>query len=510
MREVFRLQTGAPPPVGRFLLSSAFCMLAFSVWGFVTAFGLFRLQPWSRVSMVIFGALLIVCYPVAAANTNARTALLLSPLPFLGIAWAFFFNTATVKLQFVPVDRPQDGAPRPVRHISVAMAIVLLATVVNLILTLRDSRKADTADPIGAKLIGRPAPDFRLQSLDGNVVQLSALRGKPVLLDFWATWCAPCREEMPKLEKLSREFKAKNVSILGVNVSEPRETVRSYISRNGYTYPVLLTRENDPLFAEYSIHGYPTMVTIDRNGFIESYHLGTSRDSEERLRTSINHMLAGSYVSPKLAADANVAAKPAPLNTALPAARTAEEFARRGWWRLRKRNHADALSDADAALALKPNWDPALHLRANAELDLQDFDSAIHDYSALLKQHPDWVVLRNQRGLAYLRSGRYALAIADYTLAIGRDPYVAAFYKNRATAYVALKRSKKARMDLDRAIELAPDFEAAYETRARLFDQTNDFQSELADLNTLLSLNASDEWAKQQRKTIEQRLFPPR
>ena len=65
-------------------------------------------------------------------------------------------------------------------------------------------------------------------------------------------------------------------------------------------------------------------------------------------------------------------------------------------------------------------------------------------------------------------------------------------------------------MDLDRAIEFAPDFEAAYETRARLFDQTNDLQSELADLNTVLSLNASDEWAKQQRKTIEQRLFPPR
>jgi tetratricopeptide (TPR) repeat protein len=364
----------------------------------------------------------------------------------------------------------------------------------------------DAPDPKFAPLIGRLAPDFRLRDLNGKELQLSSLRGKAVVLDFWATWCGPCREEMPKLERLSREFAKSDVVIIGIDVSEPEDTVRRFINKNKYTYPVLLTQERDSVFDSYSVHGYPTLFTVDRSGIVVSSRLGTRRDSEQHLRAALNRMLQPAYVSPKPIAPAKVPATTEPLTARRPEPKTSEAFARRGWSRLRQRQYTDALSDANSALALKPNSEAALHLRATIEYDVKSYPSAIRDYSALLEKHPDWMQVHNQRGLAYSDSGRSDLAIADFTKAIQLDRYAANLYANRGRAYLELGQLKQARTDLDRAIDLQPAFTSAYENRARLFDQTREFQNELADLDAVLSLNAPNDWAREQRKRAERRL----
>jgi peroxiredoxin len=106
--------------------------------------------------------------------------------------------------------------------------------------------------------------DFLLYSLDGHPVRLKDQRGKVVLLNFWATWCPPCREEMPLFEKLHREQRDKGLVLLAVSDEEP-ETVRSFLRQNGYTFPILL----DPgrtVFDHYRVQGIPATKILDRTG----------------------------------------------------------------------------------------------------------------------------------------------------------------------------------------------------------------------------------------------------
>ena len=125
---------------------------------------------------------------------------------------------------------------------------------------------------------GRPAPDFTLTDLAGKPVKLSSLRGKVVLLDFWATWCGPCRIEMPRVQKLHREFRAKGLVVYGVNVGEGAAKVRPFLTKNSYTFPILLDREKS-VMEKYGVNGIPTLVIVDRKGTVHSYFVGVREDS---------------------------------------------------------------------------------------------------------------------------------------------------------------------------------------------------------------------------------------
>ena len=98
-----------------------------------------------------------------------------------------------------------------------------------------------TAAKVGFK-IGESAPDFELRSLDGRTVQLSTLRGKPVLLNFWATWCAPCRVEMPWLVELDQQYRPQGVQIIGVSLDDPdaEQDVAKFIAQVGVHYTILI------------------------------------------------------------------------------------------------------------------------------------------------------------------------------------------------------------------------------------------------------------------------------
>jgi len=139
--------------------------------------------------------------------------------------------------------------------------------------TFRTSRPSALA-------IGSEAGDFQLKDLNGREIQLKKLRGNVVLLNFWATWCGPCRLEMPVIEKLHRQFQGKGLQVFGVN-DEDAETIRDYVTEHEYSFPTLVD-ENQQVMSLYRIRGIPTMVVIDREGKIAQYRLGLSRESDLR------------------------------------------------------------------------------------------------------------------------------------------------------------------------------------------------------------------------------------
>jgi len=135
-------------------------------------------------------------------------------------------------------------------------------------------------------LTGRPAADFTLKTLDGEPTQLSSLQGKVVVLDFWATWCPPCRAELPSIEKLHAEFAGK-VEFLGVN-DEDSAAVKGFLKKAGYTFPVLMDGKRQ-VHRTYGIRAIPVLLVIDRRGVIRQHFIGSR--TEQALRSAIQSVL---------------------------------------------------------------------------------------------------------------------------------------------------------------------------------------------------------------------------
>jgi peroxiredoxin len=115
---------------------------------------------------------------------------------------------------------------------------------------------------------GKPAPDFTLKNLAGENVSLASLRGKVVLLNFWATWCPPCREEIPSMVKLNQSMAGKPFQMLAVSIDEGgKQAVEEFFKRVGATLPTLLDTKQE-IGARYGITGVPETFLIDPNGVI--------------------------------------------------------------------------------------------------------------------------------------------------------------------------------------------------------------------------------------------------
>jgi outer membrane lipoprotein-sorting protein/peroxiredoxin len=135
-----------------------------------------------------------------------------------------------------------------------------------------------------ADLTGQMAADFKLKSVAGKEISLQELKGNFVLLDFWATWCGPCRRDLPAVEKLHQEFRSKGLMVLGVNGGEDSETVSQFLRTSKLSYPVLLTSDNE-VMQSYSVTAFPTVVLLDADGKIVFYHVGAG--GEKALRESL-------------------------------------------------------------------------------------------------------------------------------------------------------------------------------------------------------------------------------
>jgi peroxiredoxin len=120
--------------------------------------------------------------------------------------------------------------------------------------------------------LGTPAPDFALTDLDGEKVNLSDYKGRVVLIDFWATWCPPCRDSIPFLENLYLKYKDNGFVVIGISFDENIEMVKRFKERYNMTYPILMGEEwikND-----YGVTGVPETFIIGRDGILKSKHIG--------------------------------------------------------------------------------------------------------------------------------------------------------------------------------------------------------------------------------------------
>ena len=133
-----------------------------------------------------------------------------------------------------------------------------------------------------APAIDLPAPDFELQSPDGHSFSLGGLRGRAVLLNFWATWCGPCRMEMPYIQEVfeDADWGEQGLMILAVNVGESPEKIKSFMEEDGLSFTVLMDRDQSVARA-YNVRGIPATYFIDKNGIIKDIKVGTFRNKAE-------------------------------------------------------------------------------------------------------------------------------------------------------------------------------------------------------------------------------------
>jgi thiol-disulfide isomerase/thioredoxin len=136
----------------------------------------------------------------------------------------------------------------------------------------------------------RPAPDFTLKQLDGPPVSLAGLRGKVVVMEFWATWCAPCRFSLPSLEAIAKRYRVRNVVILLVNLEEKPDIIRKWTERR-YTAPILLDADGRTA-GDYGVESIPRLVIIDQAGRLIWEHQGYGGGLEQNLSLILDELLS--------------------------------------------------------------------------------------------------------------------------------------------------------------------------------------------------------------------------
>ena len=137
----------------------------------------------------------------------------------------------------------------------------------------------------GAVQIGSPAPAFKLPELGGQEITLSQFRGKVVMLDFWATWCGPCRMTMPLMESLQKEF-VNDLVLLAVNLQESKDEVHNYVRAQSIHARVLLDEEGS-VGAAYGAEQIPMQILIDKRGLVRKIHIGFGPSTASQLRSEI-------------------------------------------------------------------------------------------------------------------------------------------------------------------------------------------------------------------------------
>jgi peroxiredoxin len=157
------------------------------------------------------------------------------------------------------------------------IAVVALIALLGVAIVQAMDKKAEPenvsqeAANMGGLKVGAKAPDFELKTLSGDTVKLSDLKGKKVMLNFWATWCPPCKAEMPAMEEFHKEA-GDEVVILAVNI-DPHLDVKAFVDENGITFPIPLDTE-DKVNETYQVLSIPTTYFIDTKGNIGNKFIG--------------------------------------------------------------------------------------------------------------------------------------------------------------------------------------------------------------------------------------------
>jgi peroxiredoxin len=139
-------------------------------------------------------------------------------------------------------------------------------------------------------LAGQEAPDFVLKSASGANMRLSEYRGNVVMINFWATWCGPCRQEMPLLDDLYSRYERVGFSLLGVNIDDDSSRAMEMAEELGVSFPVLFD-ERKEVSKLYQVEAMPVTVLVDREGKVRHVHLGYKPGYEEKYLTEIRSLL---------------------------------------------------------------------------------------------------------------------------------------------------------------------------------------------------------------------------
>ena len=163
------------------------------------------------------------------------------------------------------------------------------------VLTPADAGKPD--EPMTPKLQGKTAPEFTLVGLDGKKVSLKDYKGHPVFVNFWATWCEPCKVEMPWLEEFSEKYKEQGLVVLGISTDDPdvpKSAIERAVKKLGVTYPILLS--NDKLNEAYDIEVQPESFYVDRKGtvVIATEGIYDGQGGKDLIEANIRKLLAES------------------------------------------------------------------------------------------------------------------------------------------------------------------------------------------------------------------------
>jgi len=191
-------------------------------------------------------------------------------------------------------DREMHTPPaRPTARVYVS-AILAVILILAGVYTLWQGTRGSSSNQGSAGRLSTPAsqleaaPDFSLQALDGRTVRLSDYRGQVVLLNIWATWCPPCRDEMPDLEAYYRQHQEDGFVVLAVNSQEGAETVATFLEDYDFTFPVLLDPDG-VVVRDYGALGLPTSFFIDREGMLRGVWVG--KLSPARLKELVDPLL---------------------------------------------------------------------------------------------------------------------------------------------------------------------------------------------------------------------------
>jgi peroxiredoxin len=134
------------------------------------------------------------------------------------------------------------------------------------------------------------APNFTLKSNTGKNIKLSELRGQVVLLNFWASWCGPCRQEMPLLEKLQQRYSALGFTVLGVNVEEDSSKAKTLLKDIPVSFPILFDTQNI-VSKQYNVSAMPSTVMIDRDGNMRYLHKGYKPGDEAQYKKWVKQLV---------------------------------------------------------------------------------------------------------------------------------------------------------------------------------------------------------------------------
>lgn len=192
----------------------------------------------------------------------------------------------------------------PGRIIATLVVVALIATIGYTLLTAHPDEKADSKVVLPGTSVSNPASkivpaDFDVRTVDGRTIKLSDYRGKVLVMDFWATWCAPCRLETPQLARLARENRNRGLEVIGLHIDDrgrsSPEDIRKFIDHYGITYTVGLATEE--MFTSYlgTVEDtIPQTLVFGRDGRLVKHLIGYSQSHGKELDEAVNQALAGS------------------------------------------------------------------------------------------------------------------------------------------------------------------------------------------------------------------------